>query len=277
MKHEVKESKAEAKSLAVQVNNIENQLSEFKLEEVDYDEEENGTDLETSMDEMKVSESQKENEMDTTSDTQETETENTNETGTNAAGNSSGKSNQRQLHMLTDEQLAEEDHGSIDREIEIFTCNLKKLEGKVNIQAIQEYKQKNKIYLEKIEELNKVTKLRNDKRKLKSRLENKRVDEFLTGFNQIKLKLKEMYQMITLGGDADLDLVDHLDPFSEGVKFTVRPKDKSWKAITNLSGGEKTLSSLALVFALHYYKPTPFYVMDEIDAALGVLGAKILY
>jgi hypothetical protein len=48
--------------------------------------------------------------------------------------------------------------------------------------------------------------------------------------------------------------VDSLDPFSEGIVFSVRPPKKSWKNISNLSGGEKTLSSLALVFALHYYK-----------------------
>jgi structural maintenance of chromosome 4 len=53
-----------------------------------------------------------------------------------------------------------------------------------------------------------------------------------------------------------------------GIVFSVRPPKKSWKNISNLSGGEKTLSSLALVFALHHYKPTPLYVMDEIDAAL---------
>ena len=54
-------------------------------------------------------------------------------------------------------------------------------------------------------------------------------------------------QMITLGGDAELELVDSLDPFTEGVVFSVRPPKKSWKNISNLSGGEKTLSSLALV------------------------------
>ena len=61
-------------------------------------------------------------------------------------------------------------------------------------------------------------------------------------------------QMITLGGDAELELVDSLDPFSEGIVFSVRPPKKSWKNIANLSGGEKTLSSLALVFALHHFK-----------------------
>jgi structural maintenance of chromosome 4 len=56
----------------------------------------------------------------------------------------------------------------------------------------------------------------------------------------------------------------------------VRPPKKSWKNIANLSGGEKTLASLALVFALHHYKPTPLYVMDEIDAALDFRNVSIV-
>lgn len=82
--------------------------------------------------------------------------------------------------------------------------------------------------------------------------------------------------MITLGGDAELELVDSLDPFAEGIVFSVRPPKKSWKNISNLSGGEKTLSSLALVFALHHFKPTPLYVMDEIDAALDFKNVSIV-
>ena len=82
--------------------------------------------------------------------------------------------------------------------------------------------------------------------------------------------------MITLGGDAELELVDSLDPFSEGILFTVRPPKKSWKRMSNLSGGEKTLSSLALVFALHHFKPTPLYVMDEIDAALDFKNVSVV-
>jgi structural maintenance of chromosome 4 len=62
----------------------------------------------------------------------------------------------------------------------------------------------------------------------------------------------------------------------QGIVFSVRPPRKSWKNISNLSGGEKTLSSLSLVFALHHFKPTPLYVMDEIDAALGEANQCIL-
>ena len=100
--------------------------------------------------------------------------------------------------------------------------------------------------------------------------------------------------MITLGGNAELELVDSLDPFSEGIIFSVMPPKKSWKNISNLSGGEKTLSSLALVFALHVFKvrssgscygssalktliqPTPLYFMDEIDAALDFRNVSIV-
>lgn len=103
--------------------------------------------------------------------------------------------------------------------------------------------------------------------------------------------------MITLGGNAELELYDSADPFSEGILFSVMPPKKSWKNISNLSGGEKTLSSLALVFALHTYKvgrkcrrrlaarcansrmrlqPTPIYLLDEVDAALDFRNVSIV-
>jgi len=100
--------------------------------------------------------------------------------------------------------------------------------------------------------------------------------------------IKPNVKMITMGGNAELELVDSLDPFSEGILFSVMPPKKSWKNISNLSGGEKvcqplpfqanlqTLSSLALVFALHHYKPTPLYFMDEIDAALDFRNVSIV-
>ncbi|KAL6960771.1 Structural maintenance of chromosomes protein 4 [Sarracenia purpurea var. burkii] len=145
-----------------------------------------------------------------------------------------------------------------------------------NLDSISEYRKKMSLYNERVEDLNSVTQQRDDIKKQYDDWRKKRLDEFMAGFNAISLKLKEMYQMITLGGDAELELVDSLDPFSEGVVFSVRPPKKSWKNIANLSGGEKTLSSLALVFALHHYKPTPLYVMDEIDAALDFKNVSIV-
>lgn len=58
--------------------------------------------------------------------------------------------------------------------------------------------------------------------------------------------------------------------------FQVRPKQKTWKQMSKLSGGEKTLSSLSLIFALHIFKPSPLYCMDEIDAALDYKNVAIV-
>lgn len=146
----------------------------------------------------------------------------------------------------------------------------------VNMNALLSYLEKDADYRTRLEDLERVTAERNSVRKNHEELRRQRLEEFMSGFGTITLKLKEMYQMITLGGDAELELVDSLDPFSEGIVFSVRPPKKSWKNISNLSGGEKTLSSLALVFALHHFKPTPLYVMDEIDAALDFKNVSIV-
>lgn len=173
------------------------------------------------------------------------------------------------------------DSGKYDKqEIIEQAAELKKdvdaLKKDVNMGAIAEYRKRETEYAERVKELDEATKLRDDARDECDELRKKRLDEFMAGFSVITLKLKEMYQMITMGGDAELELVDSLDPFSEGIVFSVRPPKKSWKNISNLSGGEKTLSSLALVFALHHYNPTPLYVMDEIDAALDFKNVSIV-
>ncbi|XP_056663362.1 structural maintenance of chromosomes protein 4 [Monodelphis domestica] len=149
-------------------------------------------------------------------------------------------------------------------------------EMKPNLGSIAEYKKKEELYLHRVAELDKITTERERFRNAYEDLRKQRLNEFMAGFNIITNKLKENYQMLTLGGDAELELVDSLDPFSEGIMFSVRPPKKSWKKIFNLSGGEKTLSSLALVFALHHYKPTPLYFMDEIDAALDFKNVSIV-
>lgn len=124
-----------------------------------------------------------------------------------------------------------------------------------NMGAIAEYRTKEAEWRERQKELDEVTEKRDVVRAHHDVLRKQRLDEFMAGFSVITMRLKEMYQMITLGGDAELELVDSLDPFSEGIVFSVRPPKKSWKNISNLSGGEKTLSSLSLVFALHREPP----------------------
>ncbi|KAL9928219.1 structural maintenance of chromosomes 4-like protein gluon isoform 1-T1 [Glossina fuscipes fuscipes] len=180
---------------------------------------------------------------------------------------------QAPLKTYTEEELATHNLQDIQYKA---TVQEEFLQKKPNLSCIGEYIEKRDVYLERVQVLEDVTCKRNEMRQLYDDVRKKRYNEFMQGFHIITRKLKEMYQMITQGGDAELELVDSMDPFTEGVSFSVRPPKKTWKNISNLSGGEKTLSSLALVFALHYYKPSPLYFMDEIDAALDFKNISIV-
>ncbi|KAK9798137.1 hypothetical protein WJX73_006477 [Symbiochloris irregularis] len=174
----------------------------------------------------------------------------------------------------TDEQLEEHTISDLRDRVCVLEEELKAMDPDMG--AIEAAARKDAEYATRLAELDAASAERDQVRRTHDDMRKRRLNEFMSGFNSISLKLKEMYQMITLGGDAELELVDSLDPFTEGIVFSVRPPKKSWKNISNLSGGEKTLASLALVFALHHYKPTPLYVMDEIDAALDFRNVSIV-
>lgn len=176
--------------------------------------------------------------------------------------------------IIPDEDLADIDTNAVSQQAAKTKAALD--ESRPNLSAMKEYRDKNEVYTSRRDEFNEINDVRNRKREMRNDLMKMRRDEFTKGFEIITAKVKQMYQMITMGGDAELELVNTLAPFEEGVVFTVRPPKKSWKTIMNLSGGEKTLSSLSLVFALHHYKPTPLYVMDEIDAALDIKNVSIV-
>ncbi|KAJ1819544.1 Structural maintenance of chromosomes protein 4 [Coemansia sp. RSA 2599] len=181
---------------------------------------------------------------------------------------------QTTLPKLTCEELDAIDAPSLEARIEQTEARLQRT--RPNLSVLAEYARRAKEHRSRMAELDAMTSQRDRAQRELDHLRTRRLEEFMTGFNVISYKLKEMYQMVTLGGNAELELVDSLDPFSEGLVFSVMPPKKSWKNISNLSGGEKTLSSLALVFALHQYKPTPLYVMDEIDAALDFRNVSIV-
>ncbi|KAJ7209498.1 RecF/RecN/SMC [Mycena pura] len=179
-----------------------------------------------------------------------------------------------ELHTYSAEELSRFKKRDMIADVELLDEKLKKM--KPDLDVLSEYKEREKQFFERARDLEITTKQRDAQKQQYDSLRKRRLDEFMAGFSLISLKLKEMYQMITLGGNAELELVDSLDPFSEGIIFSVMPPKKSWKNISNLSGGEKTLSSLALVFALHVFKPTPLYFMDEIDAALDFRNVSIV-
>lgn len=106
---------------------------------------------------------------------------------------------------------------------------LKNLGNEANITTISEFKNKYIEFKTKKEEFEKVKARIQELKSDADRLKKERFEKFMSGFNLISAKLKETYQTLTNGGDAELELIDSLDPFSDGVNFTVRPPKKSWK------------------------------------------------
>lgn len=178
------------------------------------------------------------------------------------------------LPTYTKDELQDMSKGAL--KADIAALEEKTSSASVDLSVLAEYRKRVEEHAARSADLATAVASRDAAKKHCDELRRLRLEGFMEGFSSISLRLKEMYQLITLGGNAELELVDSLDPFSEGILFSVMPPKKSWKNISNLSGGEKTLSSLALVFALHHYKPTPLYVMDEIDAALDFRNVSIV-
>lgn len=114
-------------------------------------------------------------------------------------------------------------------------------------------------------------------------IKSQRKELFEKAFNHIKDQIKDTYRELTksqqtpLGGQAYLDVENEEEPYLEGVKYHAMPPLKRFRDMEHLSGGEKTMAALALLFAVHSYQPSPFFVLDEVDAALDNANvAKLL-
>nr|OQO24236.1 hypothetical protein B0A51_12292 [Rachicladosporium sp. CCFEE 5018] len=111
---------------------------------------------------------------------------------------------------------------------------------------------------------------------------NTRQSLFNKAFTHISTQILPIYRDLTkslswpLGGQAYLDVEDEDEPYLSGVKFHATPPGKRFRDMEHLSGGEKTMAALALLFAVHTFAPSPFFVLDEVDAALDVANTKRL-
>lgn len=107
-----------------------------------------------------------------------------------------------------------------------------------------------------------------------NKIRKSRSHKFNTAFKKIDAALKVIYTDMTksskhpLGGNAYLSLDDSDEPYRGGMKFNAMPPMKRFRDMEQLSGGEKTVAALSLLFAIHSYRPAPFFIMDEVDAAL---------
>ena len=105
------------------------------------------------------------------------------------------------------------------------------------------------------------------------RLEKDMKEEFIKNFNIINEKFARIFKTLFIGGDAKL-VLDSDDSLNAGIEIEARPPSKSAKSISLLSGGEKALTAVALLFAIFETNPAPFAILDEIDAALDETNIK---
>ncbi|QDS71198.1 hypothetical protein FKW77_010262 [Venturia effusa] len=106
-------------------------------------------------------------------------------------------------------------------------------------------------------------------------VKQQRHDLFMKAYTHIADQIQIVYKDLTksrdnpLGGQAYLDLEEEeTEPYLHGTKYNAMPPLKRFRDMEHLSGGEKTMAALALLFAVHSYQPSPFFVLDEVDAAL---------
>uniref|UniRef100_A0A0N5BHH1 Structural maintenance of chromosomes protein n=1 Tax=Strongyloides papillosus TaxID=174720 RepID=A0A0N5BHH1_STREA len=142
--------------------------------------------------------------------------------------------------------------------------------------VVKKYLQQQKVYNSNLSISTQVNKVYEALKQKHSTWICQRIKEFDTGFRAIARSVKNAYRSITLGGDAELSYYDMFDPYNLGILYNIRPPSKGWSQLENLSGGEKTIASLALIFGLHEYNPTPLYIMDEVDAALDIRNVAII-
>jgi len=165
------------------------------------------------------------------------------------------------------ETVAEIDWSRVESLVHEMTQRLDSM-GPVNLDAIQEYDEleQRHTFLEQ-----QLTDLENSKTELldviaKINMTTRKL--FAETFEQVRVNFQEMFTELFGGGKANLVLLDESDPLESGIDIIAKPPGKQLQSISLLSGGEKTMTAVALLFSIYMVKPSPFCVLDEMDAPL---------
>jgi chromosome segregation protein len=140
--------------------------------------------------------------------------------------------------------------------------------GSINPESITEYKTVNERYLFLKTQKNDLEKAAGDLRKVINELDEMMKNAFQKTFEKVQIEFATMFTRLFNGGSAKLILTDPDDPNQSGIDIEAKLPGHREQELSLLSGGERSLTSVALVFALLRVNPTPFCVMDEVDAAL---------
>lgn len=146
----------------------------------------------------------------------------------------------------------------------------------INMKSITQYEQVRKRYLAIVEKEEALLDERMNIMNFIEEIENEKRSIFMQTFTEVNKNFTWIYKQLSNGGSAQLVLLDEADPFSpeSGVAIIANPAGKKIKDLRLASGGEKSLITLAFIFALQQFQPAPFYILDEIDAALDETNAR---
>jgi len=148
--------------------------------------------------------------------------------------------------------------------------------GAVNMKALEDYD----ALRNRIEELKKeYERLEDEKHNLISlvkEITEKKKTGFYKVYNAINENFKRIYAELSEGGEAELILENPDNPFDGGLHIKAKPRNKKVTRLESLSGGEKSLTGLAFIFAIQQYDPSPFYFLDEVDMFLDAVNAEIV-
>jgi chromosome segregation protein len=182
-----------------------------------------------------------------------------------------GKTLRAQSKRTEKDVGAKEDVDVADGELQNLIVDLtRQLDnmGPVNLDAVQEYDELEERY-KFLESQN--ADLTNSRRELLdviARINSTTKKLFAETFTQVAANFKEMFAEMFGGGRADLSLLDENDPLNCGIEISAKPPGKQLQSISLLSGGERAMTAVALLFAIYMVRPSPFCVLDEIDAPL---------
>ncbi len=146
--------------------------------------------------------------------------------------------------------------------------------GPINMRALDDYEAQEKRYAELTEEFTQLGTQRQELINLAGELTEKKKEGLGTVFVAINENFKRVYREISEGGEAELLLENEKDPFTGGLVIRANPSHKKVLRLEALSGGEKSLVSMAFIFAIQEYDPSPFYLLDEIDQNLDAVNAE---
>jgi chromosome segregation protein len=177
--------------------------------------------------------------------------------------------------MSVPEDVIKRGKAQLVQDIESAKAEIARM-GNVNMMAIEKYNE-NKARFDDLSGKHEVlVKERESILDFMASIEKQKKTAFLQAYQSIARNFVYIFSRLSPGGDAKLELENLDDPFAGGVQIMARPAGKPLNEISLLSGGEKALTSLSLIFAIQQHCPSPLYILDEIDAALDDANALLV-